>query len=84
MPAVVRWPGEDPRGEGLATTIVSMIDVFPTFLAAAGGEPRAQWKIDGTNLLDALARQGQSARAARCSGNGARAATRNWPRCAAT
>ncbi len=28
-----------------------MIDLFPTFLAAAGGSPDPAWKIDGMNLL---------------------------------
>jgi arylsulfatase A-like enzyme len=29
-----------------------MTDVFPTFLAAAGGAPDPAWKVDGVNLLD--------------------------------
>jgi arylsulfatase A-like enzyme len=31
--------------------IVHMIDIFPTFLAAARERPEASWHVDGRNLL---------------------------------
>lgn len=50
VPAVVRWPGKIPGGK-VSQEIVHMIDVFPTLLAAAGNEPRAEWRVDGANML---------------------------------
>ncbi len=50
VPAVVRWPGRVPSGV-LSDEIIHMTDVFPTVLAATGGAPVAEWKVDGRNLL---------------------------------
>ncbi len=50
VPGVVCWPGKIP-GHRISQEIVHMIDLFPTFLAAAGGSPDPAWKIDGMNLL---------------------------------
>jgi arylsulfatase A len=52
VPGIVRWPGKVPAGKRSADTLVSNIDILPTFLAAAGGEPDKAWKVDGANLLD--------------------------------
>lgn len=51
VPAVVRWPGKVPAHVD-THEVVHMCDVFPTLLAAAGIEPKAEWKIDGKNLLN--------------------------------
>jgi len=51
-PGVVRWPGRVPAGRKCDEPVHNM-DVFPTFLAAAGATPEPAWKVDGTNLLDA-------------------------------
>jgi arylsulfatase A-like enzyme len=53
VPGVVRWPGHVPAGME-SETVVHMCDLFPTILAAAGGEPKAEWKVDGKNLLDVV------------------------------
>lgn len=50
-PAVVRWPGRVPAGKR-STELIHMTDVFPTFLAAAGGKPDPAWQVDGANMLD--------------------------------
>ncbi len=50
VPGVVRWPGHVPAGK-VSPEIVHMIDVFPTFLAAAGAKPEDTWKVDGRDLL---------------------------------
>jgi arylsulfatase A-like enzyme len=50
-PAFVRWPGRVPAGRRIDDP-VHMIDVMPTFLAAAGGTVDPGWKVDGANLLD--------------------------------
>jgi arylsulfatase A len=52
VPGLARWPGKIPAGRKIDDP-VHMIDVFPTFLAAAGGKPDPAWKVDGANLLDA-------------------------------
>ncbi len=51
MPAVVRWPNRVPAGR-LSDEIVHMIDVMPTFAAAAGARVDPAWKVDGVNMLD--------------------------------
>lgn len=50
-PGIVRWPGKVPAGRR-SEEVISMIDVFPSFLAAAGGKPDPSWNVDGTNMLD--------------------------------
>jgi arylsulfatase A len=50
VPGVVRWPGRVPARK-TSDAIVHMMDVFPTFLAAAGGTPDPSWRVDGINLL---------------------------------
>jgi arylsulfatase A-like enzyme len=50
VPGMVRWPGHVPAGK-VSEEIIHNIDVLPTFLAAAGVEPEASWKVDGRNLL---------------------------------
>jgi arylsulfatase A-like enzyme len=50
VPGIIRWPGQVPAGK-VSDEIVHNIDVLPTFLAAAGIEPEAAWKVDGRNLL---------------------------------
>jgi len=52
VPGIVRWPGKVPAGKRSAETLVSNIDILPTFLAAAGGKPDPAWKVDGVNMLD--------------------------------
>jgi arylsulfatase A len=52
VPGVVCWPGHVPSG-AVSEQVVHMTDVFPTLLAAAGGEPEPAWHVDGVNLLPA-------------------------------
>ena len=52
VPAVVRWPGKVPARQ-ISDEVVHMTDVFPTVLAAAGGEPESGWKVAGMNVMDA-------------------------------
>ncbi len=51
VPALVRWPGRVPAGR-VSNEPVCMIDVLPTLLAAAGGQPQPAWKVAGLNVLD--------------------------------
>jgi arylsulfatase A-like enzyme len=59
VPALVRWPGHVPAAR-VSSEIVCMIDVFPTVLAAAGGEADPAWRLDGLNLLPVWMGQGRS------------------------
>lgn len=52
MPALIHWPGVIPAGQVLDAPCASM-DLFPTLLTAAGGDP-AQYELDGVNLLPYL------------------------------
>ena len=74
-PAMIRWPGKIPAGK-VENGLISGLDWFPTFVAAAGNpkivEELKQGKelagtnykvhLDGYNQLDMLTGQGPSAR----------------------
>ena len=51
--ATMRWPERIAPG-GKVESIMSVMDVFPTLLAAAGIEPRTRHRLDGRNLLPAI------------------------------
>lgn len=53
-PAFVRWPGR-VRAGARSQIPIHNTDLFPTFLAAAGGRPDPAWKVDGMNVLDVWA-----------------------------
>lgn len=53
MPAIMNWPGRIPAGTICGEMCASM-DVFPTLLAAAGGEP-ADYELDGHDILSMIA-----------------------------
>jgi len=49
VPGIMHWPGVIPAGQVLNAPCASM-DIFPTFLTAAGGD-LAAYEIDGSDLL---------------------------------
>ncbi len=53
VPFFVAWPGKIPAG-GTDDRPVIQLDLLPTALAAAGVEVKAEWKIEGVNLLPYL------------------------------
>jgi arylsulfatase A-like enzyme len=53
VPGIMSWPARIPSGQVCDEIAVAM-DVFPTFLNAAGGDPRA-YEVDGIDLLPMLA-----------------------------
>jgi arylsulfatase len=75
VPTVVRWPGKIPAGK-VENGIMSGLDWFPTFVAAAGnanivdelksgkkiGERTYKVHLDGYNQLDMLTGKGESNR----------------------
>jgi len=53
VPFVVRWKGTLPAGQVYQHPVIQL-DILPTALAAAGVEPKAEWKLDGVSLLPYL------------------------------
>ena len=74
-PAMIRWPGKVPAGK-VENGIISGLDWFPTFLAAAGepniiedlkkgkklGDTTYKVHLDGYNQMDMITGKGPSAR----------------------
>jgi arylsulfatase A-like enzyme len=53
VPFMIRWTGKLAAGKVDSRPIIQL-DVLPTALAAAGVEPKPEWKLDGVNLLPYL------------------------------
>jgi arylsulfatase A-like enzyme len=56
-PFVARWPGVVKAGSKSSVPI-NLVDLFPTFLAAAGVEPAKSKVLDGESLLPLLKQEG--------------------------
>jgi arylsulfatase A-like enzyme len=75
VPAIIRWPGKVPAGK-VENGLISGLDWFPTFVAAAGdsnikdellkgkklGDTKYKVHLDGYNQLDMLTGKGSSNR----------------------
>ena len=75
VPAIIRWPGKVPAGK-VENAIVSGLDWFPTFVAAAGnpnivdelkrasslGDQTYKVHLDGYNQTDLITGKGPSKR----------------------
>ncbi len=53
VPFLVQWKGRLPAGKVYEKPVIQL-DLLPTAVAAAGGEVRADWALDGVNLLPYL------------------------------
>lgn len=53
LPFLAAWPGTIPSGQVIAHPVISL-DIMSTALGAAGVEPKAEWNLDGVNLLPFL------------------------------
>ncbi len=53
VPGIMSWPARIPAGQVIDSPLAAM-DIFPTFLRAAGGDPSA-YERDGVDILPALA-----------------------------
>ena len=53
VPFIIRWKGRLAEQKVDSRPIIQL-DVLPTALAAAGVDPKAEWKLDGINLLPYL------------------------------
>lgn len=54
VPLIVRWPGMAPEGRIDKTSIVTAVDLLPTFLEAAGVTPPERYQPDGQSVLAAF------------------------------
>ena len=61
VPGIIRWPGSFPGGR-VAPGIFSILDLYPSFVAAAGGRMPADRPIDGVDMTALLKGTGPSAR----------------------
>ena len=53
VPFIVQWKGRIPAGRVVDHPVIQ-VDILPTAVAAAGGEIKPEWKLDGVNLLPCL------------------------------
>jgi N-acetylgalactosamine-6-sulfatase len=54
VPFIARWPARIPAGKKNDATVLTAVDLLPTFCAAAGVSPPADAQGDGENMLPAL------------------------------
>ena len=54
VPGIVWWPGTVPAGRVDRDSVITVVDLLPTFLAAAGGEMPEGYEPDGENVLSAF------------------------------
>lgn len=54
VPFVARWPGVVPKGRIDRTSVLTAVDLFPTFLELAGLSPPADLQLDGESIVAAL------------------------------
>jgi arylsulfatase A-like enzyme len=53
VPFLIAWNGKLPAGKTYDHPVIAL-DILPTVVTAAGGELKADWKLDGVNLLPHL------------------------------
>ena len=52
VPLIVRWPGQVPADRVDETSVLSAVDLLPTFAQVAGVELPADYEPDGENVVD--------------------------------
>lgn len=60
VPFIVRWPNVTPAGVVDETSVLTAVDLLPTFLAAAGVPLPEDYQPDGENVLSAFKGEGFS------------------------
>jgi arylsulfatase A-like enzyme len=71
VPFVARWPGRIPAGT-VTDEFLTALELFPTFVAAAGAKPPPGVKLDGFDMLPVLEGRAKSPRTEmfyRCRGD---------------
>jgi N-acetylgalactosamine-6-sulfatase len=54
VPFIARWPGVIPEGRVDRTSVLTAVDLFPTFLELAGQSSPAGLELDGQSIVAAL------------------------------
>ena len=54
VPMIAWWPGQIPAGRIDETTVISSLDIFPTFVAMAGAALPSGATMEGENMTPAL------------------------------
>jgi arylsulfatase A-like enzyme len=54
VPFIARWPGVIPKARIDRTSVLTAVDLFPTFLELAGQSPPTDLKLDGQSIVPAL------------------------------
>jgi N-acetylgalactosamine-6-sulfatase len=54
VPFVVRWPGHAPEGKVDKTSVITAVDLLPTFFEIAGVDVPKDYLLDGESVLDAF------------------------------
>lgn len=54
VPFIVRWPGVVPAGKTDKTSVVTAVDLLPTFVEVGGGKLPGDYKPDGESVLAAF------------------------------
>ncbi len=58
VPFIARWPGVIPAGRVDRTSVLTAVDIFPTFLELAGQPLPVGLKLDGQSIVEALKGRG--------------------------
>ncbi|MCP4048057.1 MAG: sulfatase-like hydrolase/transferase, partial [Gammaproteobacteria bacterium] len=58
VPFIVRWPGVVPEGKTDQVSVMTAVDLLPTFLEVAGVEMPEGFKPDGQSVLSAFKAEG--------------------------
>ena len=58
VPGIISWPKEIPAAQVIEEPVAAM-DLFPTLLQAAGGDPE-EYELDGEDILPVVSEGGQS------------------------
>jgi N-acetylgalactosamine-6-sulfatase len=58
VPFIVRWPGVAPKGKNDATSVITAVDLLPTFLEVAGVEMPDDFQPDGQSVVSAFMGKG--------------------------
>jgi N-acetylgalactosamine-6-sulfatase len=58
VPFIVRWPGVVPQGKIDTTSVLTAVDLLPTFLAVAGVTLPEGYEPDGENIFPAFKGEG--------------------------
>ena len=62
MPFIIRWPGHVPAGVKNESSVVCMVDLFPSLCQIAGAEVPTDYPLDGLDMSDVITGQSERER----------------------